>query len=275
MDRTAHRFLERNYLPNDRLAFVAIDRSYGPRRPNDSQVLSEIRRMKEKDKLLPELEQWNKANWDVYVSVNPLKEEARRRMKEDVREVKHIFADFDVDAKERIAAMIDSKRVPRPNEIVSTSPGKSQAIWKVQGFGKEQAESLSRGLVREFGADPAATDVNRVMRLPGFRNNKYVPSQYVNVTIAHSRIAAPDQFPVYEQERQQGPVRGYERGRSAASGITNSEKDWALVKEGLKHGRTRDELIAELASMRTDKPNPGYYARLTVGNAEKSLSRGR
>jgi len=40
-------------------------------------------------------------------------------------------------------------------------------------FEKDQAESLQRALVRELGADLAATDSSRVLRLPGFYNHKY------------------------------------------------------------------------------------------------------
>lgn len=52
--------------------------------------------------------------------------------------------------------------IPKPNYVVNASPDHWQVSWKVQGFGKEQAEAIMRGLVRKFGADPAATSSNNV-----------------------------------------------------------------------------------------------------------------
>lgn len=39
---------------------------------------------------------------------------------------------------------------------MNTSQDKWQVLWRVEGFEKSQAEELQRGMVREFGADPAA-----------------------------------------------------------------------------------------------------------------------
>ncbi|MCY4595082.1 MAG: hypothetical protein OXC19_09830 [Bryobacterales bacterium] len=43
----------------------------------------------------------------------------------------------------------------------------------------------------------------------------------------------------------------------------------------LKNGRKPAAVETELAGRRTDKPNPGYYAPVTVTNAERSLASGR
>lgn len=36
-----------------------------------------------------------------------------------------------------------------------------------------QAETLLRALASQYGGDPAATDISRLLRLPGFTNRKY------------------------------------------------------------------------------------------------------
>lgn len=261
MDRTTERFLQRSFQPDDRLAIVALDRGEKP-----LPAIQLFTRARNIGPLMGLLEEYNKTR-DLYCSVNPLAEGTTSRTKEDVGTVRHIFADFDVDASKRIAEMIQSKRVPRPNETITTSPGKAQVLWRVSGFSKDQAESLSRGLVREFGADPAATDVNRVMRLPGLHNRKYDPAPYVGVQRISAAVSRPEQFPVYSEDRQHGPVRGYERGANAPGGISRSERDWAWVREALKHNVAPSEIKARLAEMRLDKPNPGYYADRTVRNA--------
>lgn len=53
--------------------------------------------------------------------------------------------------------------------------------------------------------------------------------------------------------------------------ISQSERDWAFVRDGLRRGRDRDDLRQELERRRPDKPSPEYYARRTVDRAAQSL----
>lgn len=71
--------------------------------------------------------------------------------------------------------------LPKPNYLLNTSPDKWQAVWKVHQFAKDEAEHLQQALARDMGADPAATDCARVLRLPGFSNHKY--NQPFQVTV--------------------------------------------------------------------------------------------
>jgi hypothetical protein len=49
---------------------------------------------------------------------------------------------------------------------------------------------------------------------------------------------------------------------------SQSERDWAYVKNALANGVDPQELINQLAHSReADKSNPQYYARLTVTKA--------
>jgi hypothetical protein len=52
---------------------------------------------------------------------------------------------------------------------------------------------------------------------------------------------------------------------------SNSESDWAWVTHDLAHGKDAVKLTRELASRRSDKPNPLYYARRTVDVASARL----
>ena len=52
---------------------------------------------------------------------------------------------------------------------------------------------------------------------------------------------------------------------------SNSESDWAWVSQGLAQGRDAAKLTRELASRRSDKPNPLYYAQRTVDVASARL----
>jgi hypothetical protein len=52
---------------------------------------------------------------------------------------------------------------------------------------------------------------------------------------------------------------------------TNSEHDWAWVSRGLSRGKDAMKLTLELASRRSDKSNPTYYAQRTVDMASARL----
>jgi hypothetical protein len=52
---------------------------------------------------------------------------------------------------------------------------------------------------------------------------------------------------------------------------TNSERDWAWVLRELAQGKDAAKLTRKLASRRSDKPNPPYYAQRTVDVASARL----
>src|SRR5450755_1226310 len=123
----------------------------------------------------------NATGANVYVAANPLCPGSRKRTKECVDSIRHLYLDLDEDGESKLAALRSSNAVPAPNAIVSTSPGKYQVLWQVEGFTFEQQESSLKLLAIQFGGDPACTDCNRVLRLPGFLNQKYDPAHLVSV----------------------------------------------------------------------------------------------
>ena len=88
---------------------------------------------------------------------------------------------IDEDGDARLAALRASDAVPAPSAILSTSPGKYQVLWRVEGFDFAQQEMTLKLLAIAFGGDPACTDCNRVLRIPGFNNRKYYPAHLVAV----------------------------------------------------------------------------------------------
>ena len=73
-------------------------------------------------------------------------------------------------------------------------PVKYQVLWRVEGFGFEQQESALKLLAITFGGDPACTDCNRVLRLPGYLNQKYDPAHLVGVEYPAIRPRIPGTF---------------------------------------------------------------------------------
>src|SRR5581483_10247620 len=111
--------------------------------------------------------------------------------------------------------------------------GKWQLSWKVQHFGKEEAELLQRCLARDTGADPAATDCARVLRLPGFYNHKYGQAHLVRFERLSADTYEPSQFPTPSAEdRSSRPwqVTGAVGARKRAPGqLSQSERDWSFA----------------------------------------------
>jgi hypothetical protein len=163
--------------------------------------------------------------------------------------------------------------MPKPNYLLNSSPGKWQVIWKVEGFTKEAAENLQKALAWETGADPAAIDCARVLRLPGFVNHKYTTPHVVSLETLGDGVYRPEDFP-----EPQVPERNYMNGRSHRAWTqdgpspSQSERDWAFAKRALARGESPEVVVAAIAEYRRDdKHNPQYYAELTVRKAAEAL----
>jgi hypothetical protein len=214
-------------------------------------------------------ENHNGAN--VYVAANPLLPGSRKRTKECIAEVRHLYIDIDVDGEERIAALRTSDAIPVPSTILSTSPGKYQALWKVEGFNFDQQENSLKSLVIAFGGDSACTDRNRVLRVPGFLNRKYDPAHPISVEYPSDSIYHPRDFRLDDASLNaampcRNSARTYLPGKN-----THSEHDWAWAVQQLLLGEDASNLTLELAFRRSDKPNPLYYAQRTIDIASARL----
>lgn len=208
---------------------------------------------------------------NIYVAANPLRPGSRRRTKESVASVRHLYIDIDTDGDSRLAALRASELVPPPTSILSTSPGKYQVLWRVEGFDFVSQEQTLKLLALAFGGDPACTDCNRVLRVPGFLNRKYDLPYKVAVEYPDDSIWTPDDFRL-----DAGAVDGMLCGNAIASRKppskhSNSESDWAWVSDQLAHGKDAVKLTRELALRRPGKPNPLYYAQRTVDLASARL----
>jgi len=231
----------------------------------------------------PEFQRWlseqNRAGSDVFIGMNPLKDGATSRTKDNIKEVRHVYLDLDTNARAALANLRDSLDAPPPNFVLDTSPGKHQVVWKIEGVDIEQAESLLHSLASQFGGDRAATDATRVLRMPGFANRKYTSGLEFLVTVQHesSRIHQLRDFTV----RQDSPdaLRHAEDASSTHRTVprghkSQSEADWAYAKRALARGDEPEIVIQRIADYRSeDKPDPMYYARLTVTKAQTVLSR--
>ena len=251
--QTAYEFLTRCFHPGETIALLL-------RKENPASTTQRIVTLEQA--IAPRYLAWlryeNHNGANVYVAANPLRSGSRKRTKECIAEVRHLYIDIDVDGEERIVALRASDVVPVPSAILSTSPGKYQALWRVEGFVFDRQVDTLKLLVIAFGGDSACTDRNRVLRVPGFLNHKYDPAHSVSVEYPGDSICHPEDFRLDDALLNAAmPFRDI--ARTCATGKnTHSEQDWAWAVQQLSFGKDAANLTLELASRRSDKPNPLY-----------------
>src|SRR6202521_4557463 len=171
---SASEYINDNFKPSDRIAVLVLNRNLG----ETTQRITTAQKVAS-DEFQAWLRYKNANGADIYVGMNPLKQDASTRTKDDVETIRHLYLDLDHGGSAALEAIKNSDLVPQPSYVLNTSPEKFQVVWKAEGVTLEEAETLQHAMVREFGGDPAATDSTRVLRLPGFANKKYDQDFYV------------------------------------------------------------------------------------------------
>lgn len=221
----------------------------------------------------------NAAGSDVFIGMNPIKDGAYSRTKENIKHIRHVYLDLDRNGDEAVNAIRHSTEVPPPSFVLDTSPGKHQVVWKVEGLSQRDAESLLRSLSNQFGGDPAATDSTRVLRLPGFTNRKLSEEFIVQARHESGATYNLGNFALHEDSPHTPWHSGdaQKRPRTLSSDHkSQSENDWAYAKRALARGDDPELIIQRIAAYRLqDKADPDYYARHTVTKAQCQLSEER
>jgi hypothetical protein len=122
------------------------------------------------EKLLPTLHAFNERGAGIFVARNQC---AGNRSEKNVVRVRGIHADMDDVSEIQLSDLMTA--LP-PSIVVESSAGRYQLYWQLaegQTLSKEEAKAINQCLSREYGADPAAVDVARLLRLPGFKHMKY------------------------------------------------------------------------------------------------------
>ena len=266
MNQTAARFLRRCFAPDETVAVLL-------RGENDSSPAQRVVTLEAA--LAPRYLAWltyqNATGANVYVAANPLRPGSRRRTKESIASIRHLYIDIDTDGDARLAALRVSDTVPPPTAILSTSPAKYQVLWRVEGFDFALQEQTLKLLAIAFGGDPACTDCNRVLRIPGFLNRKYDPACHITVEYPDDSVWTPGDFRLDMDAIDAMLLDCDSSLRKKPAKHSTSERDWAWVCDELAHGKDAAKLTRELAIRRSDKPNPIYYAQRTVDVASARL----
>ena len=267
---TASEYVRELFEPTDNAAILVRNRSTG----HTVQTIAKAETI-----VSPRFQSWlagrSASGYDVFMGMNPIKDGAYTRTKQNIKDIRHVYLDLDRKGDESLEAIRNSAEVPPPNFVLDTSPGKHQVVWKVSGFNQDEAESLLHNLANKFGGDLAATDSTRVLRLPGFANRK-LPEEFIvqarqetdavytlrDFTIDENSPETPRHFGDYRQGERKLP----------SDHKSQSEHDWAsYAKRALARGDDPEEVIRRIADYRAEEKHPNY-ARYTVEKARAALN---
>src|SRR5438552_7267458 len=237
-----------NFEQTDRIAMLVLNRDFGEtiQRITSAQKASS-----------PEFQDWlrykNANGSDIYIGMNPLRQDASTRTKEDIESIRHVYLDLDHRGTEALESVENSSAVPKPNYVLTSSPGKFQVVWKVEGMSLEEAEGLLHAMAREFGGDPAATDATRVLRLPGFANKKYETDYYVEARRESTETYHLRDFKLHIDSHD-SPHHNYDnrakRESSPRTNLSQSEHDWVFAKRALVHSDDPEDGIQQIDQRR-------------------------
>jgi len=268
---TASEYVRQLFEPRDNVAILVRNRSTG----------HTVQRIARAETIAsPGFQTWlanqNTGGSDVFVGMNPIKDGACSRTKDNIKDIRHVYLDIDRNGDEALEAIRNSAAVPAPNFVLDTSPGKHQVVWKVSGFNQDEAENLLHSLANQFGGDRAATDSTRVLRLPGFANRKLPEEFIVEARQETDAVYTPGDFTIREgsPETPRYLANAQEGKRAVPSDHkSQSEHDWAYAKRALARGDDPEAVIQRIADYRAeDKDDPHYYARHTVTKAQAQLT---
>ena len=228
----------------------------------------------------PDFQSWlaaqSASGSDVFVGMNPIRDDAHSRTKASIKDIRHVYLDVDRKGDEALQAIRNSAEVPPPNFVLDISPGKHQVVWKLSGISQDEAESLLHNLANKFGGDLAATDSTRVLRLPGFANQK-LSQEFIGQALQESDAVYRLRDFTIDEDSPETPrhfSEPQERRRTVPSEHkSQSEHDWAYAKRALARGDDAELVIHRIADYRAgDKSDPSYYARRTVAKAQAQLT---
>jgi len=122
--------------------------------------------------LLPKLQSLNGKRAAIYVAVNEFN---GPRKLENLERVRGVHADLDEASNTQLCKLRDTLA---PSLVVQSSTCKKQHWYWLLADGEELSAEAAKAInkaISMLGADSAAVDVARLLRLPGFQNMKHHP----------------------------------------------------------------------------------------------------
>ena len=223
----------------------------------------------------------NSQGADIYFTPSVLKDnKSRKRTKDNFEDFQSVIY-LEFDTPNQFDTLINNRVMPYPSAVVGSSEGRNHVYWKLsEPIPKRKQEELMANLARSVGADTAATDVSRVLRLPTFCNKKPERSNYQCQLVYPSKPEDPKIETTLEglasicEDYEETEILSQHAHACAtvsikrSSAIDRSAQDWALVNKKLFGDQMSPEDVQTwLMERRKDKPNPHYYSTRTVKKA--------
>ncbi len=223
MNQTATKFLSRCFAPDETIALLLHRQTANApmQRVVCLERVMEVRYM-------AWLSCENNSGSNIYVAANPLRSGSRKRTKESIASVRHLYIDIDTDGDARLAALRASEMGASADLDSLHIPRQVSGALEVEGFDFARQEQTLKLLAIAFGGDPACTDCNRVLRVPGFLNRKYDPAHRVTVEYPDDSIWTPDDFRLDAGAVDAMLFDHAIPSQKQPGKHSNSESDWAM-----------------------------------------------
>ena len=185
--------------------------------------------IKDVGEILPQLDALNASGAGIFVARN---ECIGQRCAESVSRVRGIHADMDEVTQLQLDELFT--RLPPSFVVQTSSPSRVQVYWQLEAretLSPDEAKALNQSL-KGYGADPAAVDAARLLRLPGFRHMKYREeglTPFVTATFfdrEYSADALRTAFPAKAPPPK--PVTRI-RTSNVSSGASEMPAEWARI----------------------------------------------
>jgi len=209
-----------------------------------------IQRIVRTEKLLDEsflsfLRKLNAQGYNIYLSINELKENAKDRKKESFKESqRHIYLDIDgdklgVNGYKLLAQILKELDLPQPTLVLRTSKNNIQVVWTTdEELSNEVIEAINSFLAEKYNLDKA-TDISRVFRLAGFFNRKPNKGDFVYVDVRNSSLK-----PISASAFLNLIAQAYEAySEGVVENLKSEETEDKLRKSKPKHYHTRADYV--------------------------------
>ena len=204
----------------------------------------------EVESMLPKLHEINERGAGIFIARNQCR---GHRREESVVKVRGPHADMDGVTDTQMVLL---SACLHPSIIVQSSgPDRNQCYWQLadgEVLEKEETKGINQTLVG-YGADPAAVDVSRLLRLPGFKHMKYraegktplVTAQYFNLTYSADEIRQalpPSPCATKQSPAPNGPVNAVGVLGEYAAQMANAQAEVAAKYSHLWSGDWKNAL---------------------------------
>jgi hypothetical protein len=132
------------------------------------------------------LRELNNAEAGIFVVINE-----GGQKDNDITRIRAVFVDID-DVSIPFEPIVEALT---PHCVIESSPGKYHIYWLVlDDFPLDQFKPTQQAIAAKYGTDPSICNLSRVMRLPGYKHNKYDPcdTQFVQFNIDLPRYSVDE-----------------------------------------------------------------------------------